>query len=69
MIFMKNLKKVSVFRTLLVQLNLCRALTAPYFSNRAFSTSLPSPVKVYENAQLLRKIILQENKDKAGVYM
>jgi len=57
MIFMQNFKTVSLLRTSLVQLN------------RAFSTSLPSPVKVYENAQLLRKIILQENKDKAGVYM
>jgi hypothetical protein len=36
--------------------------------NRAFS-SLPScPVKVYENAQLLKKRILRENKE-AGIYM
>lgn len=69
MTFMKNFKKVSVFSTLLVQLNLCKALTAPYFSDRAFSTNIPSPAKVYENAQLLKKIILRENKDKAGVYL
>jgi len=38
-------------------------------SYRAFSSVQPGPVKVYENAQLDRKTIMLENKDKVGVYL
>jgi len=60
---MKKLKEISIKRTIVV------ANGSNQISSRAFSSKLPSPVKVYVNAQLERKTIMLENKGKVGVYL